>query len=220
VAAQLIKAQGLVKAGDDTKASIMLDAILKVEPENSEAKQMMTDLQQRQQVQAAEAERKEATAKRERHPREYFERRMKAAPNSELFDQQEVKVKGKLDDIESKIVRTITNQTPVFQIRAEERPDKETFFLSAFLPMKSAGWRRCDLVGGQSSNGEVALVFKVFEYSYVEAFSIRALIKDNAEENMVPIHSSRLGANKGYLLVRREEGIRLVRERIREAVGE
>jgi hypothetical protein len=46
------------------------------------------------------------------------------------------------------------------------------------------------------------------------------LIKDNAERNMVPLHSSRLAPEKRYLLSRREEGIRLIRERVRGASGE
>ena len=82
------------------------------------------------------------------------------------------------------------------------------------------GRRRCDLVGGQTSDGQVTLIFKVFEYAYVESFSLRALIADNDETKMMPIHSSRLSAEKRYLLPRREEGIRMLRDRIREATGE
>jgi hypothetical protein len=60
----------------------------------------------------------------------------------------------------------------------------------------------------------------VFEYAYVEQFNIRAWIGDNDEKNMVPIHRSRLTADKLPLLIRQEEGVRLLSERIHMAAGE
>ena len=84
----------------------------------------------------------------------------------------------------------------------------------------TAGWRRCDLLGGENVDGKVLILFKVYEYSYVEAFSIRALFGEDDERKMVPINASRLDPAKSSYLVRREERIRLVRGRIKEAVGE
>ena len=50
--------------------------------------------------------------------------------------------------------------------------------------------------------------------------SIRALFGEDDERKMVPINASRLDPAKSSYLVRREERIRLVRGRIKEAVGE
>ena len=84
----------------------------------------------------------------------------------------------------------------------------------------TAGWRRCDLLGGQNVDGKVLILFNVYDYSYVRQFSFLALILEDDERKRVPIHISRLDPAKRALLARREEGIRLVRGRIKEAVGE
>lgn len=209
-----------IQAGDKTTALQRLDRLIQLQPADASAGQQRADLQKELQAESEAKRQQEAVVARARRPAEYFTQRMRATKNSELFDQQELKVKGTLADVEAKLVRALTNGDPAFQLRAEERPDAETFYLEAFQPMKSAGWRRCNLVGGQTADGEVTLLFKVFEYSYVEAFSIRAWIGDNAEQNMVPIHPSRLEPTKLYLLKRRAEGISLIRGRIREASGD
>jgi hypothetical protein len=167
-----------------------------------------------------EKQRLEAAAKRERRAKEYFGEWMKMSANSDLFDEQALILKGDVLDIEAKIVKVFTNEKPVFKLTVLERPEAGLFRLQAMLGMGAGGWRRCDLVGGQTKDGEVTVVFKVFEYAYVEAFSLRALIGDNAEKNMVPIHASRLAQEKRQLLVRRAEGIKLIQNRIREMIGD
>ena len=220
VKATLGKAQMAAKAGRTQEALAFIAGVLRMMPENAEAKQLEKDLLQQEQAKVEDGERAEAAAKRERRPKEYFGEQMKKTPFSSLFDQQEMKVKGNLYEVEAKLVSALTNDKPAFKLTLLEHPETDLFRFRTMQNLGSAGWRRCDLVGGQTSDGEVTLVFKVFEYAYVEALSLRALLGDNAERNMVPIHPSRLAPQKSYLLPRREEGIRLIRERIRKVVDD
>jgi hypothetical protein len=206
---QLAKARGLAQDGDTKGSLALLDELIKESPDNSEVKQMQANLRQQEQAKADEA-----------RPRLYFEEQTHNSLNTRLFDRQEVKVKGSLADLERKLVAALTNDEPAFKLLALKEPDPGMFFLQVMQPMKAAGWRRCDMVGGQTSEGETLLVFKVFEYAYAEAFSIRSLVGDNNEKNMVPIHESRLGQSKLPLLARRAEGIKLIRDRIRKVTGE
>jgi hypothetical protein len=218
--AQLLKAQTLANNGETAAAMAVLEEVRKILPENIEAKKLQADLLKREQANAAETRRQEASAQRERRPRDYFAQRMQTTLNNSLFDQQEVRLKGSLSDIEGKLVRELTNQAPKFKLLAKEDPNPETFFLQAMLSLKSEGWRRCDLVGGQTGDGEVTLVFKVFEYAYVEAFSLRAAIGANNEKDMVPVHASRLDPEKAHVALRRAGGINQIRARIRAATGD
>ena len=72
-------------------------------------------------------------------------------------------------------------------------------------------------MGGQTGDDEVILIFKVFEYAFVEKFSIRAWIGENDETKMVPIRTSRQSSTDKERSPRRNEGIALIRRRIQEA---
>jgi hypothetical protein len=76
------------------------------------------------------------------------------------------------------------------------------------------GWRRCDFIGGEADNGEVTLVFKILEYAYPAQSRLHGLLGEVEEEDMVPIHTSRISKNESFLLRRREEGVGLMRLRI------
>lgn len=219
----LQKADNLARRRDYAAAMQQVEAALAISPEDEKAKALAVTYKnaiQDAQSKVEEGRRQQAAAQRARRPREYFEQRMGTTRNSPLFDQQEIKVKGSLADVEAKLVRALTNQEPVFKPVAQEQPDTETFFLQARQSLKLGGWRRCDLVGGQTGEGEVTLVFKVFEYAYAEELSIRAIVGSGDEKEMVPVHASRLAPTKSSLLKRRDEGIQLVRSLIRQATGE
>ncbi len=218
---RLIAARHAAATGDLSGALRLLDALLAALPDQAEAKQLQADLRQQAQTKAEVSQRLEAAAKRERRPEEYFAEWMKTAMNSGLFDQQAVKVKGNLADVQVKLTQVLTNAKPLFKLVAPvEEPEPGLLRLRAMQSMGLKGWRRCDLVAGQTSDTEVTLVFKVFEYCYGDAISIRAWSGDKSEKNMMPIHPDRLEPAKSYVLPRREVGIDIIREKIRAATGQ
>jgi len=216
----LQSAESKARLGDYRGALEQAQAALAISPDLEAAKQIVVVCQAKIQENEEKLEQQRAVAQRAQHPRQIFNQRMRMTRNSSLFEDKETKVKGTLADVEVGLVLALTNQAPAFKLLGVQHPDSQTFFLQALLPMKSAGWRRCDLVGGQTADGQVTIIFKVFEYAYVEQLSIRALVGDNDEKNMMPVHQSRLAENKRYLLARITEGVRMVQERIREAVHE
>jgi len=223
VAQALSSAKQNASDGHYAEAVHQINAALAVSPENEEGKRLSVEYGKALEAQDAEIRRAQEVAKakeRALRPRTYFKQRMAGVNNSGLFDQIEMRLKGELAAIEAKLVQTLTNGKPSFKLLALEHPEAGLFRLQATEDLGAGGWRRCDLVGGQTSDSEVTLDFKVFEYAYVEALSLRALIKDNAEANMMPIHSSRLAPEKNFLLPRRAQGIEMIRNRIREAAEE
>jgi hypothetical protein len=218
----LQQAESKAGQGDFAGALQQAEAALATLPEHAGAKKLAAQYRQGaldKQAKDAEALRQAAAAARERWPRDCFDQMMKKTLNSSLFDQQEIKVKGKSAEIEAKIIRALTNEQPAFMLLTQQQLDGETFLIRTTAKATS-GWRRCDLVGGQTTDGEVTILFKIFEYAYLEEFSLRVLLKMDDEKDMVPVHPSRVPSTKSYLLRRRAEGIGLVHNRIREIGGE
>jgi len=219
----LQRADSKARQGDYTGALAAAEMAVSLSPEHEIAKRLVITYKramEEAELKDKEAQLQETIAARERRPLEYFHERMRRTMNSLLFDEQELKVKGTLADIEVKLKRALTNQEPVFKLQPVEHEGTDTFFLQAKQGMKLSGWRRLDLVAGQSRAGEVTIVFKVFEYTYSVVSSLQVLVAKVEDKDMIPIHESQLGSYDRNLLKRREEGVRLIRDRIRQDVGE
>jgi len=215
----LQQAEKLANQRDHAGALQQAEAALAILPEHAEAKKLADEYRQaiqEKQAKDAEAARQVSAAARQRRPRDYFAELMAKTPFSRLFDQKELKVKGNLADIEGRIAQSLTNGQPAFSVLERQHPDADTFFIKA-TAKATGGLRQCHMVGGQSSEGEVTLLFEVFEYAYAEDFNLLSLVKPDVERKVVPVHSSRLDPNRSFLLARREEGIRLVLMRIQAA---
>src|SRR5207253_251776 len=150
-------ADGRAGQGDFNGALQQVEIALGISPEFEDAKQRavaykkaIEEGKEKAAREQAAAQIEQAAKERERRPRDYFDQRTRTMLNSPLFDRQEIKVKGNLVDIEKNLARALTNKEPAFQMQEVDHPIPETFYLRAKLPMKSAGWRRCDLVGGQT----------------------------------------------------------------------
>ena len=211
------KAKGLAARGNFEAAIATLEKALNGVPNNDEAKLLRAQWQEQLRAAGEEAQRQQVVAKREQRPREYFKQWMSKTLNSQLFAGQEIRVRGTSADVEAKLLRAFTNEQPIFKIQALAFPQGELFCIQAIQDMGANGWRRCDLVGGETSNGEVTLIFKIFEYAYLPEFRLDGGPGTVEEEDMVPIHPSRVGNNQSFLLSRREEGVGLMRLRILRA---
>lgn len=193
---------------------------LSIDPDLDVAKERKA-LYERAYEQALDKARKErAVAERKARPQKEFERWMSTTMNSEYFETQVLTAKGRIQDIEGGLVEALTNRSPAFKITSLAHPTAEILKLSATHSMSIAGRRRVDLLVGQTSDDEVTLVFKVFEYTYVESLSIRAMLGGAEDRDLVPIHDPEPRLSNKSLLSRRAEGVRLISERIRAVIGE
>lgn len=208
------EAKGLAARGNFGAAIATLDKVLTALPNDDEAKLLRAQWQEQLRAAGEEAQRQQVVAKREQRPREYFKQWMNKTLNSQLFAEQEIKVGGTSADVEARLLRALTNDQPIFKIQTLAFPKGELFCIQAIQDMGANGWRRCDLVGGETSNGEVTLMFKIFEYAYLPEFRLDGGPGTVKEEDMVPIHPSRVGNSQSFLLSRREEGVGLMRLRI------
>ena len=199
------------------------EAALAMQPDHAAAKELVTKYQQVVQEQQAIEERvnrMRAAQEREGRPKKNFRELMQSTLNSDLFDEQEVKVNGDYALIQGQILQALKDQSPKFKV-IENRPLNGEGFLIRAIQGMASGWRRGYIVGGQTGEGKVTLVFKVFEYTPPDDMGLLSLLLEGADDSkLLPVHSSRLPEKKAWLLERRATGIRLIRERIRTATGQ
>ncbi len=219
VSEALESAVARASVGDYRAALEQVEIALAISPDLERAKQLAAEYKKVITESEAKARQTEAAFQRERHPSEYFDALMQTTVHSPLFDRQEMRSKGKVAEIEKRVVYALTNQAPAFKLLAEKNPDVDTFFISVTQGV-SLGRRRVDLVIGQANDAEAKIIFKVFEYALPMQSALRALVGKVEDKDMLPIHPSRLGPNDSGLLPHRAEGIWLVRDRIQKAVGE
>ena len=83
------------------------------------------------------------------------------------------------------------------------------------------GLRRVVIAGGQATDNETWIFFKVLEYKSeaVNKFSIGNLIGTPVAVNSVPIHASKMTMTDA-LNARLAEGVQLVNDRIQRAIGQ
>ena len=83
------------------------------------------------------------------------------------------------------------------------------------------GLRRVVIVGGQATDDETQIYFMVLEYKSeaVNKFSIGNLIGTPVAVNYVPIHASKMTMTEA-LNTRLAEGVQLVNDRIKKAIGQ
>jgi len=140
---------------------------------------------------------------------------MSATPDSADFVEQEVKVGGAVADIRTKLADALSKSLLLtFTLEQNAQPFADGFLIRAKLPMLD-GFRRCYIVGGQTADGEVTIVFKVFEYTWPPDLALTALISKPGDDRAITIDQSNLSPSLKDS--RRTLGIRIVNERIQRA---
>ena len=100
------------KQGNYTAAVAEAESAAAALPDNEEAGRRVTEYRQalhEQQAKAEEEKRAEAILRRSQRTVTYFTEWMKIMPNSGLFDTQRLHLKGKLADIEARLIPAMTN---------------------------------------------------------------------------------------------------------------
>jgi len=84
-------------------------------------------------------------------------------------------------DLRTKIAYALSKSLLLkFTIEQNEEPFAGGFMIRAKLPMIE-GYRRCHIVGGQTSDGEIFTMFKVMEYGWPPDLALGALLSRPSE---------------------------------------
>ncbi len=219
-------AENKFKHGDFAGALQAAEAALTIMPDNLQAQHLADQSKKTMQDNQAKADairskeegdrRRETMALKERRPREYFNELMRTIPNNAMFQEKELKVRGGIEGLRTKIAEELSSGLLKYNIEENKQPFEEGFMIRGKMNMLD-GWRRCYLVGGQTSDREVTLRFKVFEYTWPSELAISALINRPSEDKGIPINSSHLIPQ--LIELRRSQGIQFVTDRIRKAEG-
>ena len=227
------EAKGLAKAGDYVTAGQKLEAALEILPDDVEAKNLQSDYRKHEaeqrklnaERQKADAAQQEATAEagaekqrqeRLNRPHDYFAKMMGEKPHSADFVDQMMKANGDASDLRGKIADALSKSLLLkFTIEQNEEPFPGGFLIRAKISMLD-GVRRCYIVGGQTADGEVTIVFKVMEYAWPPDLTLAALVSRPSDDKAIPLGQSNLSPSAKES--RRELGIKIVRERIQQAI--
>ena len=175
--------------------------------------------------QQAEADRRKADAaanaekqrqERLNRPHDYFDKLMGETPNSADSVEQDLKASGNAADLRMKIADALSKSLMFkFTVEQNEEPFAGGFMIRAKLPMIE-GYRRCYIVGGQTSDGEVSITFKVMEYGWPPDLALGALLSRPSDDKAVPL--GQINMSSSIKEDRRKLGIKIVTERIQQAI--
>jgi len=229
------EAKVVAKEGDYISAGKKLQAALEILPDDAEAKDLQASYeaqeagQQKLNVEREKADEErqksdaEASAEKQRQdrlnkPEAYFAKLMAEIPNSTAFVEHRLDGNGDVAKLSTKIADALSKSLLLkFTIEQNEESFPGGFLIRAKMPMMD-GFRRCYIVGGQTSDGKVTILFKVLEYAWPPDLALAALVSRPGDDKAIPLDQSSLSPSARES--RRELGIKIVLERIRQAFKE
>lgn len=189
-----------------------LETILKAQPDDEEAKQLLADFQKRAEEQSKRRPQEEAS-----RAKAIFDAVVAKDADASLFESQELKTSKSVKEVELIIRKALQTEQPTFVLGDTQYPETETFVIEAKQQV-SGGLRRCWIVGGQTFPDEAQIYFKVLEYTTGGGVNVLGLLVVKTKETLVPVHASRIDkmtdAHQGQV----KEGIRIVTKRLQAAV--
>lgn len=219
---QAIKqAKALAKAGDYIGADKILTAVLQALPGNAAISGLLAEYQPHEREQLDRQQSNQL-----KQPSKVFDSVMAQTDDAALFESSEIKTTKPAKDVEAAIATALRDGQPSFNVTSDTSPEPETYSIQAVQEFNtalatSAGRRQVFIVVGQSKLDETQIFFKVLEYKTeaVNKFSIGNLIGTPVAVNYVPLHSSRVTMTEANQ-ARVAEGVQLIKDRIKQAIGE
>ena len=136
--------------------------------------------------------------------------------DADLFEAKSVTCKKGVKEAGEAVHEAMLKGKPAFEIIKYEWPEKEVFVIDCkqkFL----AGYRECLIVGGQTRDDETQILFKILEYE--TRLNLGGLLSGSGGAQMTAIHPVRIGQMTSLLETRLKEGVAMVTNRIRNAIG-
>jgi hypothetical protein len=178
------------------------------------AERQQADAERRIADAAANAEKQRE--ERLNRPHDYFLKLMGETPNSADFVEQDLKASGSAADLRTKIADALSKSLLLkFTIEQNDEPFAGGFMIRGKLSTMD-GYRRCYIVGGQTADGEVTILFKVTEYAWPSDLVLSALLNRPGDDKAIPLDQSTVSPS--IKESRRALGIKIVTERIQQAM--
>ena len=217
--AALQKAKAKAGSGNHILAGAYLVEALKFLPGNTEALALQTEYKAREPEQL-ERERLERLTR----AKTFFDSLMAKTPDSQLFETYELKTTKPAKDLLLALGNAMQNQPAPFKLRRCESPQPETFCIRAIQEFNtvlatSTGRRDCYIVGGQTTDNETKIYFKVLEYKAKHNVTMPGLLAFKDDIEFIPIHPSRIPDMNEKLQAQLIEGVTNVTARIQSVIG-
>lgn len=198
-----------------------LETALQSMPDNDEAKNLLSDYQQRALAQAEQLK-----AEQLNQLQNEFDSWMSQNPDSSLFDTHELKTTKSSQAVAAAIRETLVNDIPQFKLTRDDSPKPGLFAFDAEQEIMtymntSGGRRRCVIMVGQTKDDEIKVLFKIIEYKTeaVNKFSIGNMIGTPVAVNYVALDASKGNLNNDQK-IQIAGGIHFVTERIQKAISQ
>jgi hypothetical protein len=187
---------------------------LAVYPNDAEALQLQTQAN-------AAIKTEQDRQRRLNRPKVVFDAVCASNPDSNLFDEHELKTRKPVKETVDAIVGALKLEPDSFKITGNDSSEPEIYQIVArqtfLLGILGGSERICILVVGQAKDDETQIWFKVLEYQVQHTIESDGLFKLNDNKQIIPLHSSRMEMNDIYRQ-RVREGVKLVFDRIKMAL--
>ena len=175
-------AEALGKKRDYAGAINELQTVLKTQPDDEEATQMLAEYTKRVEEQGKRKVQEEAS-----RAKVIFDAVLAKDADAGLFESQELKTSKPVKEVERIIRKALQTEQPTFVLGESRYPDTDTFVIEARQQVMD-GLRRCWIVGGQTFPDETQIYFKVEEFTPSSNVNILGLFgrRERKRSDQVP----------------------------------
>jgi tetratricopeptide (TPR) repeat protein len=205
-----------------------LEYLLQTEPENEQAKQLLAEFHNRQEQSNQEEKTKSRrtacgkTKARAASPSKTdLDAQCQQHEDSELFGTQSFFTRSSIREIAENICAALTNGSPKLEIQTYSWPYEEAFLIEAKQRLLlGSGSRVFVIAGGQTGDSQTSILAKVLEYENHINVNLGIIKVSDGQPSTTALHPSRSRLSPQLIEDRTQEGIKILRERIQNAIKE
>ena len=156
-------------------------------------------------------------------PKRVFDSLCEHYQDAGLFAEHEFKTSKPSKELAAAIVNSLTNAVGAFQILYNDSPEPQAYEVVAqrtfSLGILGGTERDCLIVVGQAKDDETQIWFKVLEYQVQHTVTSNGLLNYHDNKQLITVSPSRMQMND-FLSARVQEGVRIVTDRIQQAINQ
>ena len=158
-----------------------------------------------------------------KRPRKVFDTLCDDYQNADLFQEYVVKTPMPAQAVSTAIVKLLQTYPHAFTIKNSWAAPPDTYETVAeqsfTLGILGGNERICLIVVGQTKPGETQILFRVLEYEVQHELQVSGLLDGQDVKKMIPLNSGRVEMTE-IREARLRDGVQMVLEKIKSAVGE
>lgn len=219
-------ARAAFAAGNYAQASQITTEVLNTMPDDAGAQALQTEANQHlaaanQRVEAENNAERERQAQLKR-PRDVFDAMCQQNPDATLFTAHELKTDKSAEDVAAAIANSLSSEPRPFELLHNDSPKPDVYEVVArqrfSLGILGGTERVCLLAVGQAKLDETLIFYKVLEYQIKTTVDVGTLFNGQDKKQMIPVSPDRMQMTD-ILQNQIQEGVQIVTERIRAAIG-